>query len=73
MEQFLTEDLIGQRGLDLPYPIFGQVRLIRLCRPCHHVDVGMVALVMERRVPTEILRRDLHRRRDVIDSPPLAA
>ena len=66
MEQFLAEDLIGQRGLDLPYPIFGQVRLIRLCRPRHHVDVRMIALVMEGGIPTEILRRDLHRRGDVI-------
>ena len=66
MEQFLTEDLVGERGLDLPYPVFGQVRLIRLCRPRHHVDVGMVTLIVEGRVPTEILRRDLHRRGDVI-------
>ena len=73
MEQFLSENLVGQRGFDLADTVFGQIRLIRFCRPCHHVDVGMVALVMERRVPTEILRRDLHRRRDVIDSPPLAA
>ena len=28
MEQFLTEDLIGQRGLDLPDTILGEVRLI---------------------------------------------
>ena len=66
MEQFLTEDLVGQRGLDLPYPIFGQVRLIWFHRPRHHVDVGMVTLIVEGRVPTEILRRDLHRRGDVI-------
>ena len=31
MEQFLAENLIGQRGLDLPDTISGQVRLIRLC------------------------------------------
>ena len=66
VQQLLSEDLIGQRGLDLPYPIFGQVCLIRLCRPRHHVDVRMIALVMEGGVPTEILRRDLHRRGDVI-------
>ena len=66
MEQFLTEDLIGQRGLDLPYPIFGQVRLVGFHRPRHHVDMGMVSLVMERRVPAKVFRRDLHRRGDVI-------
>ena len=62
-----------RRGLDLLDTIFGQVCLIRFHRPCHHVDVGMVALVMERRVPAKVLRRYFHRRRDVIDSPPLAA
>ena len=60
------EDLVGERGLDLPYPIFGQVCLIRLHRPRHHVDVRMVALIVEGRVPAEILRRYLHRRGDVI-------
>ena len=66
VQQLLSEDLVGQRGLDLPYPIFGQVCLIRLCRPRHHVDVGMIALIVEGRVPTEILRWYLHRRGDVI-------
>jgi len=73
VQQLLTEDLIGERGLDLPYPIFGQVRLIRLCRPRHHVDVRMIALIVEGGVPAKVLRRDLHRRGDIIDSPPLAA
>ena len=66
MEQFLTEDLIGERGLDLPYPIFGQIRLIGFHRPRHHVDVRMIALVMEGGVPAEILRRYFHRRGDVV-------
>ena len=66
VQQLLTENLIGQRGLDLPYPIFGQVRLIRIHRLRHHVDVRMITFVMEGGVPTEILRRDLHRRGDVI-------
>ena len=73
VQQLLSENLVGERGLDLPYPIFGQVCLIRLCRPRHHVDVGMIALIVEGRVPTEILRRYFHRRGDVVDSPPLAA
>ena len=66
MEQFLTEDLIGERGLDLLDTIFGEVCLIRLCRPRHHVDMGMVSLVMEGGVPVEILRRYFHRCGDII-------
>ena len=66
MQQLLSEDLIGQRGLDLPYPIFGQVRLIGFHRPRHHVDVRMIALIVECRVPAEVLRRYFHRRGDVI-------
>ena len=66
VQQLLPEDLIGERGLDLTDTIFGQVCLIRLCRPRHHVDVRMIALIVECRVPTEVLRWDLHCRRDVI-------
>ena len=66
VQQLQPENLVGQRGLDLSDTIFGQVRLIRIHRPGHHVDVRMIALVVECRVPTEILRRDLHRRGDVI-------
>ena len=73
MEQFLAEDLIGQRGLDLPYPIFGQVRLIGFHRPRHHVDVRMITLIVEGGVPAKVLLWDLHRRSDVVDLPPLAA
>ena len=66
MEQFLTEDLVGECGLDLADTVFGQIRLIGFHRPRHHVDMGMVSLVMERCVPVEILRRYFHRRGDVI-------
>ena len=66
VQQLLSENLVGQRGLDLPYPIFGQVRLIRLCRPRHHVDMGMISLVMEGGVPAKVLRWDLHCRGDVV-------
>ena len=60
VQQLLSENLVGQRGLDLADTVFGQVRLIQLCRPRHHVDMGMVSLVMERCVPAKVLRRDLH-------------
>ena len=73
VQQLLTENLVGQRGFDLAYPVFGQVRLIRLCRPRHHVDVRMIALIVEGRVPAEVLRRYFHRRGNVVDLPPLAA
>ena len=66
MEQFLAEDLIGERGLDLADTVFGQVCLIRLCRPRHHVDMGMIPFVMEGGVPVKVLRRYFHRRGDVI-------
>ena len=66
MQQFLAENLVGQRGLDLPDAVLGKICLSRFHRPCHHVDVGMISLVMERSVPAEVLRWDLHRRGDVI-------
>ena len=66
VQQLLTENLVGQRGFDLAYPVFGQVRLIRLCRPRHHVGVRMIALIVEGRVPAEVLRRDFHCRGNVI-------
>ena len=66
VQQLLSEDLIGQRGLDLAYPIFGQVRLIGFHRPRHHVDMRMIALIVEGGVPAEVLRRDLHRCGDVV-------
>ena len=66
VQQLLSEDLIGERGLDLVDTVFGQVRLIRIHRPRHHVDVGMVALVMEGGVPAKVPRWNLHRRGDVV-------
>ena len=66
VQQLLSEDLVGERGLDLADTVFGQVRLIRFHRPRHHVDVGMIALIVEGRVPAEVLRRYFHRRGDII-------
>ena len=50
----------------MPYPVFGQVRLIGFHRPRHYVDVRMISLVMEGGIPAEVLRRDLHGCRNVI-------
>ena len=73
VQQLLTEDLVGECGLDLADTVFGKICLSRFHRPRHHVDMGMIPFVMEGGVPAEILRRYFHRRGDIIDSPPLAA
>ena len=70
VQQFLLKDLVGQDGLDFPNPIPVQVRLPRLFRPRHHVNVRMTALVVERRIPAEVLRRDVHRLRDAVPVRP---
>ena len=66
MEHLLFEYLIGERGLDLPDTIFGQVGLSGFYRPRHHVHMGVLTLVMEGSVPTEILERDLHGSSNII-------
>ena len=66
MQPFVAEDIIGQLGLDLTDTFLGEVGLSRLCGPGHHVDVRMLALVVEGSVPSEVAGRDLHCRRDVV-------
>ena len=66
MEHFIAEDIIGQLGLDLTDTFLGEVGLSRLCGPGHHVDVGVLALVVEGSVPSEVTGRDLHCRRDAV-------
>ena len=66
MEHFVAEDIIGQLGLDLTDAFLGEVGLSRLCGPGHHVDVRVLALVVEGSVPAEVVGRDLHCRRDVV-------
>ena len=66
MEHFVTEDIIGQLGLDLADAFLGEIGLSRFCGPCHHVDVRMLALVVESSVPSEVAGWDLHCRRDVV-------
>ena len=70
VQQLLPKDLIGQDGFDLLNPVTVQVRLPRLFRPRHHVDVRVTALVVERRIPAEVLRRDTHCLRNVIPVRP---
>ena len=66
MQQFLLEDLVRQCGLDLTDTISIQIRLPRCCRPRHHVDMGMIALIMEGRVPAEVPRVNVHSGGDVV-------
>ena len=66
MQQFLLKNLIGQRGLDLTDTISIQIRLPRCRRPRHHVNMGMITLIMEGSVPAEVLRLDVHSGSDVV-------
>ena len=66
MEHFVAEDIVGQLGLDLTDALFGKIGLSRLCGPGHHVDVRVLALVVEGSVPAEVVGWDLHCRRDVV-------
>ena len=66
VQQLLLKDLVRQDGFDFPDTFPVQVSLPRLFRPRHHVDVRVTALVVERSVPAKILRRNVHRLRDVV-------
>ena len=66
MEHFVAEDIVGQLGLDLTDALFGKIGLSRLCGPGHHVDVRVLALVVEGSIPSEVTGRYLHCRRDVV-------
>ena len=66
MEHLVAEDIIGELGLDLTDAFLGQIGLARFCGPGHHMDVRMLALVVEGRIPAEVTGRDLHCRRDVV-------
>ena len=70
VQQLLLKDLVRQDGLDFPNPIPVQVRLPRLFRPRHHVNVRVTALVVERRVPAKVLWRDVHCLRNVVPVRP---
>ena len=66
MEQFLLEDVVGELRLHLANAISIQMRLSRFHRPRHHVGMWMVSFIVERCVPPEVLRRDVHSCRDVV-------
>ena len=66
MEHFVAENIVGEFGFDLTDTFLGEIGLSRLCGPGHHVDVWVLALVVEGCVPAEVTGRDLHRRRNVV-------
>ena len=66
MQQFLLKDFVGQYGFDFLDTIPVQVRLSRLRRPRHHVDVRVITLVVEGGVPAEVLRVNAHSSGDVV-------
>ena len=66
VQQLLLKNLVCQDGFDSPNPIPVQVSLPRLFRPCHHVNVRVTTLVVECRVPAEVLRRDVHCLRNIV-------
>lgn len=70
MQHFVAEDIIGQLGFDLTDAFPGEVGLARLGGPGHHVDVRMLALVVEGSIPSEVTGRYLHCRRDVVTVRP---
>ena len=66
VEHFVAENIVGELGLDLTDAFLGEVGLPRLDGPGHHVDVRVLALVVESSVPSEVAGQDLHCRRDVV-------
>ena len=66
MEHLLLEDLIGERRFDVADTIPREICFSRLCRPRHHVDMGMLALIVEGSVPAEVIRLNVHGGGDVI-------
>ena len=66
MEHLVAENIVGELGFDLTDAFLGEVGLARLGGPGHHVDVRVLALVVESSVPSEVAGWDLHCRRDVV-------
>ena len=59
-QQFVPEDLIGQLGAHLLDTFFREISLLGVRRPDHHVDVGMVFLIVEGGPPPEAAGRNFH-------------
>ena len=70
MEHFVAENIVGEFGFDLTDTFLGEIGLSLLCGPGHHVDVRVLALVVEGSIPSEVTGRYLHCRRDVVTVRP---
>ena len=66
VQHLVAENIVGELGLDLTDTFLGEIGLARLGGPGHHVDVRVLALVVESSVPSEVAGWDLHCRRDVV-------
>lgn len=60
------EDVVGQFRFDLADAILREIGLAWFCRPRHHVDVGMVTLIVEGGDPAEVAGRGVHGLRDFV-------
>ena len=60
-QQLVPEDLIGQLGAHFFDALFREIPLLGVRRPGHHVDVGMVFLIVEGGTPTKTAWRNFHR------------
>ena len=54
-QQFVLEDLMGELGPDLLDAGLREIPLLRIVRPHHQVDVGMVFLIVEGRPPANVV------------------
>ena len=56
----ITEDGVGQLGAHSRNAIPGQESFLGIVRPDHHVDVGVMSLVVEGCIPAEVIHRYPH-------------
>ena len=54
------DDIVGEDGLNFLDALSGELRLSRLHRPRHHVDVRVIPLVVKGGIPAEVTGRDVH-------------
>ena len=59
LQKIVAKNLTGKCRLDIPNSKFGEIRFFS-CGVDHHVDMGMIALVMVGSVPAQIGQRDFH-------------
>ena len=60
IQHLMPENIVGQLGLDRFDPALAQIAFLRVAGPCHHVNMRMVGLVVECRIPAEVIRRNFH-------------